>query len=408
MLQFHAAWLLPISQPPIRDGWVRTESGRITAFGPYRRGDRVPSDDIDLGSAAILPGLVNAHTHLELSWMRGRIDLLGDFPGWIRNVIRLQRTGHEAGEAGVQSAIGEAIAEARRSGTAVFGDISNTLASVPTLVESGSAAVVFHELIGFQSERALQVVGEATQRLAGFPSSDLIRCALAAHAPYSVSPALFQAIRQELRRDPLARCSVHLGESKAEAEFLRDGSGPFRALLEDLGAWDASWQAPACDGVEYLDRMSFITDRLLIVHGVQFGRNELTRIKSRNATLVTCPRGNRLTGAGNPPVADFYASGVRLAIGTDSLASVPDLNLFGELAELRRLGPLVPAGSLLESATINGAVALGFEADFGTIEPGKRDCLIAVDIPGSEDDVEGCLVADVTPDRIRWVDDEPL
>jgi cytosine/adenosine deaminase-related metal-dependent hydrolase len=107
-------------------------------------------------------------------------------------------------------------------------------------------------------------------------------------------------------------------------------------------------------------------------------------------------------------VADFYASGVRLAIGTDSLASVPDLNLFGELAELRRLGPLVPAGSLLESATINGAVALGFEADFGTIEPGKRDCLIAVDIPASEDDVEGCLVADVTPDRIRWVDDESL
>ena len=122
---------------------------------------------------------------------------------------------------------------------------------------------------------------------------------------------------------------------------------------------------------------------IIVVHGVQFGPKELIRLKSRSATLVTCPRGNRLTAAGEPPVADFYASGVRIAVGTDSLASVPDLNMFSELAELRRLAPQVPAARQLESATINGAAALGFDGDYGTIEPGKRDALIAVDVPAN-------------------------
>lgn len=414
MPQFRAAWLLPISQPPIRDGWVRTERGRITAFGPHRRGEQQPSGEIDLGPVAVLPGLVNAHTHLELSWMRGRIPRADDFPTWIRNVVTLQRNGSGSGEQRAEESIGAAIAEARRTGTVLFGDISNTLAPVARLVDTDSAAVVFHELIGFNADRAEKVVAEAMTRMAALPPAGRVRASLAAHAPYSVSPALFQAIRRALRLDPFARCSVHLGESKAETEFLRHGSGPWRALLEDLGAWDSSWQAPACAPLEYLDRMGFITDRLLIVHGVQFGRRELARIKSSGATLVTCPRGNALTGAGTPPVADFYASGARIAVGTDSLASVSDLNLFNELAELRRLAPDVPAARLLESATISGAMALGFERDFGAIEPGKRDSLIAVDIPESvipvspANELEEYLVSGIAPDRIRRIDDTSL
>ena len=414
MPQFRAAWLLPISQPPIHDGWVRTELGRITAFGRHRRGEAQPSGEIDLGRVAILPGLVNAHTHLELSWLRGLIPQAADFPSWIRNVIALQRSGSGSPDKGTDESISDAIAEARRCGTVLFGDISNTLASVARLIETDSAAVVFHELIGFRADRAGKLVDEAMTIMAALPAAERVRVCLAAHAPYSVSPALFQAIRHALGHDPFARCSVHLGESKAEAEFLRDGGGPWRALLEDLGAWDSSWRTPACSPVEYLDRMGFLSNRLLIVHGVEFGHRELARIKSSGATLVTCPRGNILTGAGIPPVADFYASGVRIAIGTDSLASVPDLNLFNELAELRRLAPDVAAASLLESATIGGAAALGFEGDFGTIEAGKRDSLIAVDMPdpvtpaSPARDVEEYLLSGVTPDRIRRIDDTSL
>jgi cytosine/adenosine deaminase-related metal-dependent hydrolase len=396
-----------------------SERGRIIAFGPHRRGDRQPAGEIDLGPVAMLPGLVNAHTHLELSWMRGRISQATDFPGWIRDLLALQRngtgTGEKGGEESTGDAIAEAIAEARRSGTVLFGDISNTLASVGKLIDTDSAAVVFHELIGFKADRAERIVAEAMTRMAALPAAaGRVRVSLAAHAPYSVSPAMFQAIRQAVGRDPFARCSVHLGESKAESEFLRHGTGAWRALLEDLGVWDASWQAPACAPVEYLDRMGFITDRLVIVHGVQFGGRELARIKFSGATLVTCPRGNILTGAGTPPVADFYASGARIAVGTDSLASVPDLNLFSELAELRRLAPDVAAARLLESATISGAAALGFEGDFGAIEPGKRDSLIAVEIPESlirasaSRDVEEYLLSGITPERVRRIDDKSL
>ena len=125
--------------------------------------------------------------------------------------------------------------------------------------------------------------------------------------------------------------------------------------------------------------------------------------KSRGTTLVTCPRSNEYVGVGDPPVERFYRSGVPVAIGTDSLASNDDLNLFSELAALRRLAPSVPAASLLESATVNGARALGFESETGTIEPGRDASLIAVDLPSTVVDVEEYLVSGIAPDRVRWV-----
>jgi len=134
---------------------------------------------------------------------------------------------------------------------------------------------------------------------------------------------------------------------------------------------------------------------------------DLARLASRGTTLVTCPRSNSHTGAGLPPLADFYASGVSVAVGTDSLASVSDLNVFAELAAMRALAPLVPASTLLDSATRQGARALGFDAEFGTIEPGKRARLLAVSVPDGLHDVEEYLVSGIRPEQIRWVDDLP-
>jgi cytosine/adenosine deaminase-related metal-dependent hydrolase len=399
---YRAAWLLPITQPPIRDGWLVTEGGRIVAFGHSRPGDFTPSGEIDLGDVAVLPGIVNAHTHLELSWLRGRIAETDDFPGWIHSVVTLiDQTKDHAEE--VERAIREAIDEARRCGTALVGDISNTLVTSRPLAEGGLAAVVFHELIGFKAVNAQKTTADALKRLAAMPSSELLRHSLAAHAPYSVSPALFSAIRKELGGNLSARTTVHLGESKAEVEFLTDGTGPWRQLLHDVDAWDPTWVVPGCGPVEYLDRMGFIDDRLLVVHGVQFTSAELQRLVEKGVTLVTCPRGNVRTGAGEPPVSEFYEHGVRVAVGTDSLASVPDLNMFSDLAELRRLAPDVPARALIESATINGARALGFDAEFGSMEAGKRDRLIAIDLPSGVTDVEEYLVSGVHPASIKWL-----
>lgn len=403
MPHYRARWIVPISQPPIRDGWVRVERGRVVALGPHRRGERAAPDDIDLGSVVVLPGLVNAHTHLELSWMRGRIPETDRFSDWVRRLIAIRQGRNEAVDPEAQSAIRESIAEAKRCGTALLGDISNTLASAIPLARSDVAAVVFRELIGFKSDNVAMLAEAAFRELAALPKNGMIRYALAPHAPYSVSPLLFGAINSALMREPFTPCSVHLGESAEEVEFLQSGGGAWRRLLEDLGAWDPSWVAPKCDPVEYLDRMGFVNDRLLAVHGVQLQPRALDHLAKRGATLVTCPRGNVLTGAGTPPVSAFYSARVRVAVGTDSLASVPDLNLFSELAELRRLAPEVAASSILDSATIIGARALGFDADFGSIDPGKRAKLIAVDISSVRGDVEEFLLAGIQPDQIRWL-----
>jgi cytosine/adenosine deaminase-related metal-dependent hydrolase len=253
----------------------------------------------------------------------------------------------------------------------------------------------------------VSLVDRARRDLDLLPATGNLRYSLAAHAPYSVAPLLFRAIRAALDRDPFAPSSVHLGESSEEIEFLQTGTGPWCTLLEELRTGKATWTPPGCDPAEYVDRIGFLDGRVLAVHGVHLSPRALERLARRGATLVTCARSNAATGAGVPPVAAFYAAGLRVAVGTDSLAGVPDLNLFSELARLRALAPAVPASLLLESATRQGARALGFEADFGTIEPGKRADLVVVDLPPGIEDVEEYLLTGVTPDAVRWLDGRP-
>jgi aminodeoxyfutalosine deaminase len=402
MPQYRAAWLLPISQPPIRDGWLRTEHGRVFAFGHCRPGDFTAPDEVDLGDTAVIPGLVNAHTHLELSWLRGRIPPTNDFPRWIQSVLALSRSAEQDREQVAQS-IAEGIAEAKKFGTVAVGDVSNSLATTLPLVEHDMAGVVFHELIGFRSDAAAAIIGEAVALAQSAPNDPNVRNAIAPHAPYSVSPALFQAIRRAVSQTSAARTTVHLGESTAEIKFLLDGTGPWRTLLDALGVWDPSWGAPKCTPVDYLNRMGFLAEDVLVVHGVHLTPAELGRLAASGATLITCPRGNRRTGAGTPPISEFFESGVRVAVGTDSLASVPDLNIFAELAEMRRLAPEVPARLLLESATVNGARALGFESDFGSIEPGKSNRLIAISLDAPVTNIEEHLVSGIHSEQIRWL-----
>jgi cytosine/adenosine deaminase-related metal-dependent hydrolase len=197
---------------------------------------------------------------------------------------------------------------------------------------------------------------------------------------------------------------VHLAESREEVRFLSDGTGAWRTQLDALGAWNPAWQPPACAPVEYLDRLGILSPRLIAVHGVQLTDTELGRLAEVGATVVACPRSNRWTGAGSPPIDRFYASGVRVAIGTDSLASVNDLNLFHELAAVRRLAPDVAASRVLQSATLDGATALGFGAELGSLEAGKRAELLAVRVPATVTDVEEYLVGGIEPADVQWLE----
>jgi len=404
MIRYHASWVIPVDAPPIRRGWVSIDAGRVVDRGGAE--ERAPSnvDEIDLGDVAVLPGLVNAHTHLELSYLRDLVPPASQFITWIRAVMaaRRERPDPEAPE--ILDAIDRAIAEAIASGTALIGDISNTLVTMPRLTQSPLAAVVFLELIRFNPADAAALVAAARADLDARHPTDRVRASIAAHAPYSVAPALFRAIRGALDDESAVPCSVHVSEAAEEIEFIERGTGPWRTLLEELRVWDSGWKPPQTTPVRYLDSLGFITPQLLAVHGVQMTEEDLAVLRDRQATLVTCPRSNGHTGAGAPPIADFYNSGIRVAVGTDSLASAPDLNVFAELATMRALAPGVPAAALLDSATRQGARALGFDADYGTIARGKRARLLAVAVPHDVDDVEEYLVGGIEPGQVHWIE----
>ncbi len=402
MIRYHASWVVPINEPPIRDGWVAVDRGRIIA-----RGRRTPNSDgtpeVNLGRVVIMPGLVNAHTHLELSYLRDQVPPASEFITWIRAVMAARREQPDPAAPEIAVAIAEAIREAEAYGTAIVGDITNTLVTMAPLVRSALAAVVFYELIRFNAPDPNALVDRARQDIEALHPTDRVRVSLAAHAPYSVAPLLFRAIQRALDREPFLPCSVHLAESTEEMQFIEHGTGPWRELLEEIGTWNPAWIVPGVSPVQYLDEAGFLTAHVLAVHGVQMTPADLSRLAARGATLVACPRSNGHTGAGAPPLEEFYKSGVRVAVGTDSLASAPDLNVFAELATMRALAPSVPAASLLESATVEGARALGFEEEYGTIEPGKRARLLAVAVPPGTGDVEEYLVTGIHPEQIRWI-----
>lgn len=400
-MRYRARFVLPISSPPLRDGWVRVEDGRIRSLGTG-----VPAGaETDLGSVAILPGLVNAHTHLELSYLHGAIPPAEEFVSWIRGVIGARRQRPDPQSSEILEGLERGIAASVAAGTAVVGDISNTLVPFAPLAASPLAGVVFHEMLRFNAPDPDGVVREAVAAIQALPAAADVRASLAAHAPYSVAPAVLRAMRAAMDADAaLAPCSLHVAESPAEMEFIRTGQGPWRRLLEDVGAWDPAWTPPGGGPVEYVDAHGLLDPRMLLVHGVQMSADDLARVRTSGATLVACPRSNRHTGAGVPPIAAFYAAGVRVAVGTDSLASTADLNVFSEIAEMRRLAPEVPARALLDSATRQGADALCLGDRFGVLAPGHRARLLAVQVPADVDDVEEYLVSGITPDRLAWVE----
>jgi cytosine/adenosine deaminase-related metal-dependent hydrolase len=402
LIHYHAAWIVPVSDPPMRDAWIAVDMGRVAALS--RRGPTDGSREVDLGDVVVLPGLVNAHTHLELSYLREEIPPASQFVSWVQRLIQTRRTHPDPKAPEILDAIDRAVAESVAYGTAIVGDISNTLVTFDPLTKSELAAVVFYELIRFKTDDPQGVVEKARADLDALVPTQRVRASLAAHAPYSVAPLVLRAIRKDVERDPFAPCSIHLSESVEEMEFIREGGGPWRALLEQLGSWDPSWIPPGGTPVEFLDAAGFLDARVLAVHGVQMTLSDLSRLAALGTTVVTCPRSNGHTGAGAPPLVDFYASGVPVAVGTDSLASAPDLNVFAELATMHALAPSVPAAALIESATLTGARALGFDGDYGTIEPGKVARLLTVALPSASIDVEEYLVNGIGPEQIRWVE----
>jgi cytosine/adenosine deaminase-related metal-dependent hydrolase len=363
-----ASWVLPVSGAPIANGRVAVREGRVAWVG--RAGD--PGDPggpvEDLGPGVLLPGLVNAHCHLELSHLAGQVPRGEGFVPWVEAVVGARG---RYGEDEVSAATLAAIRFLEERGTVAVGDVSNALAHLEALAASPLCAVVFQELLAWDPSRAAASLEWAEERARAVARHlrPGLEVRLAAHAPHSVSPALFALLRS--RGGPRA---VHLAESREESAFLAGGDGPWAAFLASRGLSHVAFEAPGLSPVRYLEELGVLNPRLVAAHGVQVDGHDRAVLARRGVNVVLCPRSNRNLGVGTADVPALLAAGVRLSLGTDSLASVETLDVLDDAALLHRQFPALDPAVILRLATLGGAEALGF-AELGAIAPGKRAAL---------------------------------
>ncbi len=376
-LTLTARWVFPVAGPPLERGAVTVAGERILAVGPH--GSR--SADVDLGNAAVLPGLVNAHTHLDLSGLRGRLPPGPDFTAWLRGVIAYRRgLAPEQVEANMRAGLAESV----RHGTTLLGDISGMGLSWPALAEGPIRAVVFHEVLGLPKERARQAWATARAWVRAHPATTTCRPGLSPHAPYSVRRSLLRAAALLTARDGLP-LAIHLAETRAELELLEQRQGPFVAFLQEVGAWDPGGLAK---GPQEVIRRTAGPGNVLFAHGNYLGPSALPP----ETTIVYCPRTHAAFGHAPHPFRAFLACGVRVALGTDSLASNPDLDVLAEARLLHRLYPDLGGDVILRMATLAGAEALGWADETGSLEAGKSADLVVVPLPEQENDDPHTLV----------------
>jgi cytosine/adenosine deaminase-related metal-dependent hydrolase len=366
-----ARWVFPIAGRPIPGGVVTIRGERIASV------ESGPADGPcqDLGNVAILPGWVNAHTHLEFSDLVGPLGEPGmGLVDWIGRLVEFRRQVADTPRRPVEQGIEESI----RSGTTCLGEI----AQPPMRWEPWEAcpleATVFGELIGPTADRFDEAIAAAKDHLA---SALTIRTGLSPHAPYSVHIDLLEKLilLSAAERVPLA---FHLAESAEELELIRGRGGPFRELLERLGAWNPEGLAPSGKTADYLQRLAS-AHRALVIHGNYLDDEEIAFLAARTdrMAVVYCPRTHAFIGHDAYPLEKMLTAGVTLALGTDSRASSPDLDLLGEMRFLagQRGGP--PPETILRLGTLGGASALGMEHAVGSLEAGKYADLAVVSLP---------------------------
>jgi cytosine/adenosine deaminase-related metal-dependent hydrolase len=351
---------------------VTIEGGRIVEVG-----DRTGAEVADLGNVAILPGMVNAHTHLEFSDLAAPLGHPGiPLTDWIGRLLEHRRQSGRSLERAVRLGLDESAC----SGTAAVGEIAQHGWPVACFQQAPLGSVVFLEQIAPCAERIAGVFESACRHLDAAASS-VWRPGLSPHAAYSVHPELLARLvaLSAVREVPLA---MHLAESPEEIEFLRHGRGPLRDFLGRVEGWDPSAFAPGRRPLDFLVALA-AAYRTLVVHGNYLDQEEIAFLAGHadRMTVVYCPRSHAFFGHAPHPLPRLLEAGVAVALGTDSRASAPDLSVLAEMRVVARRYPAIPGEKVLELGTLAGARALGLQSALGSIEPGKPARLAIVGLP---------------------------
>lgn len=357
-----------------RDELVRSHAGRV----------------VDHPGCAILPGFVNAHTHLELThfpaWrLRTNVNYHPRrFVDWIIQLIKIRRG---IGAEEIPSSVTEGIRMCLESGTTAVGEIVNNPSHASLYHASPLSGRLFFEVIGQDPLRFNGMLDAALE--ACLPGTDSrFLPGLSPHTPYTIAEDFLPQIRKaaEAKAVPLA---IHISESSAETDFIFSSSGPFAEELYPFLGWKEHLTPPRrCSSTELLDRAGLLSPSTLAVHCVHLTLNDAEILKKRGVNVVLCPRSNERLDVGRAPLALLRKLGIPLALGTDSLASNDTLSLWDEMRFALNSFPqeLSPA-DVLHMATIGGAGALGIAATHGSLEPGKRANFQVVSLAEGPSDV---------------------
>jgi 5-methylthioadenosine/S-adenosylhomocysteine deaminase len=387
-----ADWVLPIEGPPIEAGAVVIEDGHVAAVGRVEDlGEGTRYDD-----AVIMPGFVNAHSHLEYAVYGGFGDGLGDFAEWI--TLHIQRKARIGWEEHVDVARFGA-AQCLASGITTVGDCSYSGAGAVACAELGLRATIYLEVFGTDAGRALERFAGVRDRVAD-AFSTRVRPGVSPHAPYSVSIELYEACA-ELGL-PI---STHISESPAEVEYLRTGRGAWGGYKDLLVA------SPGQTGTNLLAARDLLGPNVVAAHCVVLDEDEIGLLAATGTGVAHCPRSNAALGCGVAPLTELRAAGARVGVGSDSPASAPSFDFFEELrtvvlsARARAARPdVLSADEALELGTLGSARALGLDAEIGSLVPGKRADLAVVSLKGSAylpwENPAGAVVLGGSPDRV--------
>ncbi|BCA79683.1 amidohydrolase family protein [Desulfuromonas sp. AOP6] len=372
---YTARFVLPISAPPLEDGAIAVRDGRLLAVGsrPELLAAYPQARKVDFPDGILLPPLVNAHTHLELThfpdWAlkKGETSAPESFVDWIMQVVRVKRgLDSQLYQPSLEDGIGRCMA----AGTGAVGDILSWFPARVAYRQVPLFGTLFLETLGRHPEhgrRLLNAVGEILRE----GRAGHLTFGLSPHSPYTLSDRYMEEVVDFARRQqtPL---SIHLGESAEERTFLESSGGDLAQIFYPSVGWQQEVPPPAHrTPTAYLYERGGLLPSTLLAHGVQVDEEDIRLLSQKKVTLALCPRSNARLGVGRAPVALYRQAGVPLVLGTDSLASCDTLSIWDEMAfALDWFEGALTSVELLRMATSGGALALGLAGEMGCLQAG--------------------------------------
>ncbi|MGQ9671245.1 MAG: amidohydrolase family protein [Desulfosoma sp.] len=395
-----APWIFSGIGPAVADGAVVVANGRILASGPFRHlktfygGASVRVWDHE--GAALVPGAVNAHTHLDFSLLCPPKPLKP--PGFFRWVSGMFEAKKQLTPSRRREAQDVGRAHAWQAGTLCLANVINPPLDRVLKVSGLPHEYQFVELLGFHCRHLQEVFSGEEVAHTAFVS-------LAAHSLYATSWNLVVQAKAWCRSRGLP-FSIHVAEHLPEVHFVRHGTGACRLLLESLGRWDATWRPLGASSVRTLQVLGVLDSRTLMVHMVHVNDEDWDRVARSGAAVCFCPRSNLWIQGRMPNIEAALKRGIPCGLGTDSRASNEDLNLFREAATVLEAEPSIDPAAVLRMATLGGARALGLASSIGHLGPGASTPFLAVSIGGSfsvESDLAEAIIHQAAQERLAWV-----